>query len=62
MLEPRAGREGGTVMINGDPRDVAYPGAMLLIAHDQHARGELSLELGEDVRCDAVCFTPGLAS
>ncbi len=62
VLEPRAGRAHGTVFVNGDPRDVAYPAAMLLIEHDKHACGELALDLGEDVRCDAVCFTPGLAA
>jgi hypothetical protein len=49
------------VIFNGDRLDVAHPGAVLLIEHHQHAHGELALELGEDVRCDAVCFTPGLA-
>jgi hypothetical protein len=34
---------------------------VLLIEHDHHVYGELSLELSEAVRCDAVCFTPGLA-
>jgi len=61
VLEPRAGRERGTIMVNGNERDVAQPGALLLIEHDHHARGELALELSDDVRCDGVCFTPGLA-
>jgi hypothetical protein len=34
---------------------------MLLIDHDHHVHGELSLELSAAVRCDAICFTPGLA-
>jgi hypothetical protein len=61
VLEPRGRRARGTVIFNGDRLDVAHPGAVLLIEHHQHAHGELALELGEDVRCDAVCFTPGLA-
>jgi hypothetical protein len=40
---------------------VEHPGAYLLVGHERHAAGELSLELGPGVRCDAVCFTPGLA-
>jgi hypothetical protein len=62
VLEPRSGARSGTVIVNGGERDVAHPCALLLIEHDHHASGELSLELGEDVRCDAVCFTPGLAA
>jgi len=62
VLEPRAGRERGKIMVNGEERDVAHPAAMLLIEHDHHAAGELALDLGEDVRCDGVLFTPGLAS
>ncbi len=61
VLEPRGRREGGTVIVNGGRRDVEGPSAMLLFEHHHHAHGELSLDLGEDVRCDAVCFTPGLA-
>jgi hypothetical protein len=61
VLEPRADRPRGTVIVNRDERDVAHPCALLLFDHHQHVHGELSLELGEDVRCDAVCFTPGLA-
>jgi hypothetical protein len=32
------------------------------VEHERHTAGELALELGRDVRCDGVCFTPGLAS
>ena len=61
VLEPRGRRAGGAVVVNGVERDVQWPGAMLLFEHDHHAAGELTLELSDDVRCDAVCFTPGLA-
>jgi hypothetical protein len=62
VLAPRTGRERGVIEVNGEERDVAHPGAVLLIEHDHHVHGELSLELSEAVRCDAVCFTPGLAA
>jgi hypothetical protein len=62
VLEPRGARTQGTITANGTEHTVTHPGAYLLIEHDHHQAGELALELGGDVRCDAVCFTPGLAS
>jgi hypothetical protein len=59
VLDPR-GRDGAIVTVNGRPVAVAHPGAHLLVRHEQHTHGQLELELGADVRCDAVCFTPGL--
>ncbi len=50
----------GLVRMNGREIDVAWPGAHLLIEHEHHSVGELSLEPGEGVRVEAVCFTPGL--
>jgi hypothetical protein len=61
VLEPRAGRARGSFRVNGEDRDVRAPGAVLLVEHRHHCAGELELELAGDVRCDAVCFTPGLA-
>jgi hypothetical protein len=61
VLEPRLGRERGTIAVNGRALEIDHPGAALLIEHQRHCHGELELELGPDVRCDAVCFTPGLA-
>jgi hypothetical protein len=52
---------GGVALANGREIVVEHPGAYLLARHERHARGELLLELGAGVRCDAVCFTPGLA-
>ena len=45
------------------PRQLAvdHPGAYELIAHDRSTAGTLELEVGDGVRCHAVCFTPGLA-
>jgi len=39
---------------------VEHPGAFLLVEHERHSAGEVTLELGPRVRCDGVCFTPGL--
>ncbi len=51
----------GYVSANGRELFVSHPGCYELIAHEQSTAGELSLEVGEGVRCHAVCFTPGLA-
>ncbi len=61
VLDPRE-RDGAIVTVNGRPVAVAHPGAHLLVRHEQHTQGRLELELGTGVRCDAVCFTPGLAA
>jgi hypothetical protein len=61
VVEPRGGRERGFFRVNGEDREVSHAGAVLLFEHRQHREGELVLELGDDVRCDAVCFTAGLA-
>ncbi len=39
---------------------VDHPGCYPLIEHDRHTAGELDLRVGEGVRCDGVCFLPGL--
>ncbi len=52
----------GMVTVNGRPIAVDHPGCYALIAHQHSTAGELALELGDGVRCYAVCFTPGLAS
>jgi hypothetical protein len=51
----------GTVIANGRAVTVDHPGCYELIAHERSTDGELALELGDGVRCHAVCFTPGLA-
>ena len=51
----------GTVHVNGREITVDHPGAYELIAHERSTAGELALEVGDAVRCHAVCFTPGLA-
>jgi hypothetical protein len=61
VLEPRLGRRRGTIAVNGRELAVEHPGALLLIEHERHTHGVLELDLRADVRCDAICFTPGLA-
>ncbi len=51
----------GSVSANGRSVPVDGPGAYELITHPVSTSGELQLELGDGVRCYAVCFTPGLA-
>ena len=58
VLESRA--PDGVIRANGREIAVEHPGAYLLAAHERHTRAELTLELGGGVRCDGVCFTPGL--
>jgi hypothetical protein len=50
----------GTVIANGRAATVDHPGAYELICHPYSTSGELDLQIGEGVRCHAVCFTPGL--
>lgn len=40
---------------------IEAPGCYELISHPRSTEGELQLALDPDVRCHAVCFTPGLA-
>jgi hypothetical protein len=51
----------GTVTANGTSRSVDHPGCYELISHPRSTAGVLNLEVGDGVRCFAVCFTPGLA-
>jgi thiol-disulfide isomerase/thioredoxin len=51
----------GTVTANRRSVAVEHPGCYELIAHERSTAGALELELGDGVRCHAVCFTPGLA-
>lgn len=59
VLDPRSPQ--ARISVNGRELAVGYAGAHLLVRHECHTRGELELGIGADVRCDAVCFTPGLA-
>lgn len=51
----------GVVTANGRAIAVEHPGAYPLVEHARHTTGVLELELGDGVRCQAVCFTPGVA-
>jgi hypothetical protein len=50
----------GSVTVNGATVRVAHPGAYELIRHEQSTAGVLEMTIGAGVRCEAVCFTPGL--
>ena len=52
----------GTIAVGGRPTRVDHPGCYELISHPRSTAGVLELEVGDGVRCHAVCFTPGLAS
>jgi hypothetical protein len=52
----------GTIVVNGTPRDVAWPGCHPLVEHAVHTAGVLELEVGDGVTCHMTCFTPGVAS
>jgi hypothetical protein len=52
----------GSVRANGRELPIEHPGCYELISHSRSTAGELELEVGEGVRCHAVCFTPGLAA
>jgi hypothetical protein len=57
----------GTVRVEDGARaaerelTVEHPGAYLLVEHERHARSTLRIVLGPGVRCEATCFTPGVA-
>jgi hypothetical protein len=51
----------GAVTANGRTVMVDHPGCYALISHPRSTASELQLEVGDGVRCHAVCFTPGLA-
>ncbi|HWD85243.1 MAG TPA: DipZ protein, partial [Solirubrobacteraceae bacterium] len=52
----------GRVTVDGQTIRVDHPGAYELLCHQQSTAGELEMDLGAGVRCEAVCFTPGLAA
>jgi hypothetical protein len=53
----------GSGRVTAGPRSfmVGEPGCYELISHPHSTAGDLQLALDPDVRCHAVCFTPGLA-
>jgi hypothetical protein len=50
----------GAIKANGRTIGVGHPGAYELICHQRSTHGELRLEVGDGVKCHAVCFTPGV--
>ena len=51
----------GSVSVSGRQVRVDHPGAYELVAHPRSTAGVLEFEVGDGVRCHAVCFTPGVA-
>ncbi len=51
----------GSVRANGRAFEIDHPGCYELLSHERSTAGQLELELADEVRCHAVCFTPGLA-
>lgn len=51
----------GSVAVNGASIEIPGPGAYELIAHERHTAATLELDPGDGVRCEATCFTAGLA-
>jgi thiol-disulfide isomerase/thioredoxin len=51
----------GTLSVDGRHVAVEEPGALEVVHHDRHTRGELALVPGPGVTCYATCFTPGPA-
>jgi hypothetical protein len=51
----------GTIVVNGTPREVSWPGCHPLVEHDVHTAGVLELEIGDGMSCHMTCFTPGVA-
>jgi hypothetical protein len=51
----------GTISVNGETQDIAWPGARPLVQHPVHTEGTLTLEVGDGVECLGVHFVPGLA-
>ena len=49
-----------TQRANGRTIAVPHPGCFALAEHERHSVGMLELEVGADVTCHAVQFTPGL--
>ena len=52
----------GAIRVNGREFEVTEPGAIQVLSHARHTRGELRFEQTEGVVVHATCFTPGLAA
>ena len=52
----------GDLKLNGERTlSVEQPGAYVLLQHDRHTAGVITVEASDDLQCLATCFTPGLA-
>ncbi|MBE2320150.1 redoxin domain-containing protein [Solirubrobacter sp. CPCC 204708] len=52
----------GAIRVNGEVFDIFEPGAIEVVHHERHTRGELQFEVTEGVVVHATCFTPGLVA
>ena len=55
-------RGDGVATVNGREVEIPHSGAYELIAHDHHTEGLLELDVSDELRVLAVCFTPGVAT
>ena len=60
-VQARATADDGSEPALANELQVTHPGAYLLVEHERHTAGTLTLEIGPGVECLATCFTPGLA-
>ncbi|HEX5224347.1 MAG TPA: DipZ protein [Solirubrobacteraceae bacterium] len=51
----------GELLVNGEKLRVSGPGAYALVEHERHTAGRIAIDAGSGVRCEATCFTAGLA-
>jgi hypothetical protein len=51
----------GELRVNGELSALPGAGAHLVVQHERHESGELSLEALGDLEILATCFAPGLA-
>ena len=51
----------GSLQVNGEPRELEFAGAHLLIDHGQHTEAVLELTADDSLTLHATCFIAGLA-
>jgi AhpC/TSA family len=50
----------GEIVVNGEPRRIAFPGCHPLIEHGVHTAGVVELGVGTGLECHWTSFTPGV--
>jgi thiol-disulfide isomerase/thioredoxin len=52
----------GDLTVNGERTlNIEQPGAYMLLQHERHTAGVITIEAGDGLKCLATCFTPGVA-